>query len=168
MLSGESCRDMLCPGVWELFKEFTPIDFPDVINRFKGEYDFLSNRFPCHVLWEGLEYRSAEAAFQSSKCQDEKERKMYAGCSSDKAILKGKDQIPYQGWEEGQLRIMESILRAKFELNPSLMQKLVDTGNCILLNGNNKQETFWGVDLYSWRGENHLGKIIMNIRDKEI
>ena len=168
MLSGKSCRDMLCPGVWELFKEFTPKDFPDVINRFKGEYDFLSNRFPCRILWEGLEYRSAEAAFQASKCQDEKERKVYAGCSTDKAILKGKDQIPYQGWEDDQLGIMESILRTKFELNPSLMQKLVDTGNCVLLNGNNKQETFWGIDLYSWIGENHLGRIIMNIRDKEI
>ena len=67
MLSGESCRDMLCPGVWELFKEFTSKDFPDVINRFKGEFVFLSNRFPCRVLWEGLEYRSAEAAFQASK-----------------------------------------------------------------------------------------------------
>ena len=168
MLSGESCRDMLCPGVWELFKEFTSKDFPDVINRFKGEYDFLSNRFPCRVLWEGFEYRSAEAAFQASKCQDEMERRVYASCSTDKAIMKGKDQIPYQGWEEDQLAIMESILRAKFEQNPSLMQKLADTGNCVLLNGNNKQETFWGIDLYSWIGENHLGRIIMNIRDKEI
>ena len=168
MLSGESCRDMLCPGVWELFKDFTSKDFPDVINRFKGEYVFLSNRFPCRILWEGLEYRSAEAAFQASKCQDEKERKVYAGCSTDKAILKGKDQEPYWGWEEDQLGIMESILRAKFEQNPSLMQKLVDTGNRVLLNGNNKQETFWGIDQYSWIGENHLGRIIMNIRDKEI
>ena len=168
MLSGESCRDMLCPGVWELFKEFTSKDFSDVINRFKGEYDFLSNRFPCRVLWEGLEFRSAEAAFQASKCQDEKERKVYAGCSTDKAILKGKDQIPYPGWAEAQLGIMESILLAKYEQNPFLMQKLVDTGSCVLLNGNNKQETFWGIDLYSWIGENHLGRIIMNIRDKEI
>jgi hypothetical protein len=31
-----------------------------------------------------------------------------------------------------------------------------------------QQETFWGIDLYSWIGENHLGRIIMNIRDKEI
>ena len=168
MLSGESCHDMLCPGVWELFKDFTLKDFLDVINSFKGEYDFLSNRFPCRVLWEGLEYRSAEAAFQASKCQDEKERRVYASCSTDKAILKGKDQTPYLGWEEDQLGIMESILRAKFEMNPSLMQRLVDTGNCVLLNGNNKQETFWGIDLYSWIGENHLGRIIMNIRDKEI
>ena len=168
MLKGESCQELLCPGVWELFKGFTSRDFPDVINSFKGEYDFLSNRFPCRVLWEGLEYHSAETAFQASKCQDEKERRVYASCSTDKAIAKGKKQIPYPGWEENQLGIMESILRAKFEKNPSLMQKLVDTGDRVLLNGNSKQETFWGIDLYSWIGENHLGKIIMNIRDKEI
>ena len=168
MLSGESCQDMLWPGVWELFKEFTPDDFPDVINQFKGEYDFLSNRFGCRFVWQGLQYGNAEAAFQSSKCMDASERKVYAGCSADKAALKGREQAPFPGWEDARLDIMGSILRAKFEQNPSLMKKLTDTGTCILINGNNKQETYWGVDLYSWQGENHLGRIIMDIRDKEI
>ena len=168
MLRGESCSGLLCPGVWELFREFAPSDFPDTINQFKGEYDFLGNRYPCRILWEGLEYRSAEAAFQASKCQDDKERMVYACCSTDKAVLKGKEQTLYPGWEETKVSIMLSILRAKFEQNPTLMQKLADTGNRVLLNGNNKQETFWGIDLYSWIGENHLGRIIINIRDKEI
>jgi nicotinate (nicotinamide) nucleotide adenylyltransferase len=168
MLRGECSSDLLCPGVWDLFKEYTPADFPDSINRFKGEYDFLSNRYPCHIVWEGLKFRSAEAAFQASKCKDEKERKVFAGCSTDKAVLKGKNLTPYPGWEEAQTSIMESILQAKFEQNPALMRKLAETGNRVLLNGNNKQETFWGIDLYSWIGENHLGRIIMNIRDKEI
>ena len=168
MLSGESCQDMLWPGVWELFKEFTPDDFPDAINQFKGEYDFLSNRFGCRFVWKGLQYGNAEAAFQSSKCMDASERKVYAGCSADKAALKGREQAPFPGWEDARLDIMGSILRAKFEQNPSLMKKLTDTGTCILINGNNKQETYWGVDLYSWQGENHLGRIIMDIRDKEI
>ena len=168
MLRGESSSDLLSSGVWELFKEYTPADFPDCINSFKGEYDFLSNRYPCRILWEGQEFHSAETAFQASKCEDEKERKGFAGCSTDKAVLKGKDLTPYPGWEDAQISIMESILQAKFEQNPALMQKLVETGNRILLNGNNKQETFWGIDPYSWIGENHLGRIIMNIRDKEI
>ena len=168
MLSGESCQDMMWPGVWELFKEFTPNDFPDVINQFKGEYDFLGNRFGCRFVWQELQYSNAEAAFQSSKCVDESERKVYAGCSADKAALKGKDMLPFPGWEDARLDIMESILRAKFEQNPALMKKLTDTGARILINGNNKQETYWGVDLYSWQGENHLGKILMNIRNKEI
>ena len=168
MLSCESCQDMMWPGVWELFKEFTPNDFPDVINQFKGEYDFLGNRFGCRFVWQELQYGNAEAAFQSSKCVDESERKVYAGCSADKAALKGKDMLPFPGWENARLDIMESILRTKFEQNPALMKKLTDTGTRILINGNNKQETYWGVDLYSWQGENHLGKILMNIRNKEI
>lgn len=43
MMDGQSCQDLLCPGVWQLFNAFTPSDFPDVICRFKGEYEFLSN-----------------------------------------------------------------------------------------------------------------------------
>ena len=62
---------------------------------------------------------------------------------------------------------MESILVAKFEQNPSLMKRLVETGNTLLVNGSNKKDTFWGVDLYSWKGENRLGKILTAIRDKE-
>lgn len=138
MFAGESSKDLLCPGVWELFKNYSSADFPDVINRFKDEYAFLNNRFPCRVVWQGKKYSNAELAFQASYCN-----------------------------EDTRLDVMQSILRVKFEQNPNLMQKLIDTGNRILINGNNKQEIFWGVDLYSWEGENHLGKIIMDIREKE-
>ncbi len=168
MLRGESAEDLLSPGVWELFKDYTAADFPDAIKLFKGDYTFLGNRFPCRFNWRGLAYGSAEAAFQSSKCTEESERKVFASCSADKAVQRGKELVPYTGWEEDQLDIMESILQAKFGQNPSLMQKLVDTGNCVLLNGNNKHETYWGVDLYSWEGENNLGKLLMKIREKEI
>lgn len=168
MLNEESCQDLLCPSVWELFKGFSAADFPDTINSFKGEYAFLGNRFPCRFVWRGLTFGSVEAAFQASKCTDETDRKVYASCSADKAAQKGKEQIPYSVWEEERLDIMESIQQAKFGQNPTLMRKLAETGNRILINGNNKQDTFWGVDLYSWQGENKLGIIIMNIRRKEI
>jgi nicotinate (nicotinamide) nucleotide adenylyltransferase len=165
MLSGISCQDMLCPSVWGLFKGFTPADFPDMIDKFKGEFDFLSNRFHWRFKWLGLEFGSAEAAFQASKCTDESERKVFASCSTDKAALKGKDIIPSTDWEQARLDIMESIIRAKFEQNPILMRRLKGTGNRLLINGNNKQETYWGVDLYSWQGENYLGQILMKIRE---
>ena len=168
MLSGESSQDLLCPEVWDLFKAFTPADFPDVINQFKDAYAFLGNRFPCRFVWQGLTYGSAEAAFQASKCADVSERKVFANCSTNKAVQKGKELIPFPGWEEAQLDIMESILTAKFEQNPRLMMMLAETEDRILINGNNKHETFWGLDLFSWTGENHLGKIIMKIREKEM
>lgn len=168
MLAGEQCRDMLSPGVWELFKGFGPEDFPDMVDRFKGGHEYLSNRYACRFVWQGLGYGNVEAAFQSSKCTDVTKRKVFCNCSADKAALKGRDIIPVSGWESHCLDIMEDILTAKFEQNPNLMKRLAETGNTLLINGNSKRETFWGVDLYSWQGENHLGKILMKIRDKEI
>ena len=144
MLEGESCREMLCAGVWELFKKLSPADFPDMIRKFKGENAFLGNRFSCKFIWKGERYGSVEAA-----------------------VLKEKESMSSYEWECNCIDIMEAIVRAKFEQNTSLMESLVKTGKCLLVNGNRIQETFWGVDLYSWQGENHLGKILMKIRDKE-
>ena len=138
VLAGESCEGLLYSDVWELLKEYGPSDFPEVILRFKGDNSFLSNAFNCKFSWRGVTYKDAETAFKAAEFSD------------------GED-----------LKVMESILRAKFEDNPYLMKKLVETGNAVLINGNNRKEEYWGIDLYSWRGENNLGKILMKIRKKE-
>lgn len=138
MLSGESSQDLLCPGVWELFRGFSSADFPEVINRFSDKYAFLANSFKCRMIWQGQQFRCAGDAFRFSMQS-----------------------------EPDNLEIMASIVKAKFEQNPDLMKKLSETRGSILINGNGKKETYWGVDLYSWEGENHLGRILMTIRDKE-
>ncbi|MGM9802731.1 MAG: NADAR domain-containing protein [Muribaculaceae bacterium] len=166
MLAGESSQDMLHPGVWDLFKTYCADDFPNMITQFKHEYDFLSNSYPCRFVWQGLSYANAEAAFQSSKYASEEERKTLSNSSAEKAANMGSKLKPHPGWEENQLNIMQSIVEAKFEQNPDLMNKLIETGNATLVNGNSKQETFWGIDLYSWQGENNLGKILMTLRKK--
>ena len=166
MLQGKSSEKLMCPEVWELFREFTPADFPDVIDQFKDEYSFLRNQFSCRFVWQGITYNNAEAAFQSSKCADVSEREKYSRLSARKAARWGGEQIPFSGWEDARLDIMEEILKAKFEQNPHLMKELTDTGNRILINGDSNKDTFWGIDLYSWQGENNLGKILMSIRDK--
>ena len=167
MLLGESCEELLLPGVWEIFKELNPDDFPDVISSFKGEYYFLNNRYGCSFAWQGIRYNNVESAFQASKYTDESERKILSRMSADKAVKKSMDFTPSAEWEDCKLNIMESIIMAKFDQNPSLKKRLIETDDRILINGNNKHETYWGVDLYSWIGENHLGKILMIIRNKE-
>ena len=167
MLAGKPCQEMLCPGVWELFKEVRPADFPDVINQFRGEYDFLSNRFACRFVWQGLTFGNAEAAFQASKCADVQERKVFCLCSAGKAAQKGRLLVPPAAWEAERGHIMEAILTAKFQQNPELLKRLTDTGHRLLIHGNSKGDTLWGVDLYTWQGENLLGKILMKIREKE-
>ena len=167
MLLGESCEELLVPGVWEIFKDLNPDDFPDVISSFKGECDFLNNRYGCFFVWQGIRYNNVESAFHASKYTNEAERRVLSRMSAEKVVKKSMECTPSIEWEESKLDIMESILLAKFEQNPSLKKRLIETDGRILINGNNKHETYWGVDLYSWRGENHLGKILMTIRDKE-
>lgn len=139
MLSGESSQELLHPGVWELFKGFTPTDFPDVINLFKREYAFLANTFKCQLTYQERQFKCARDAYAYFKPADQED-----------------------------LALMQAIVEAKFAQNPDLMQRLEETKGCILINGNSKKETFWGVDLYSWAGENHLGEILMTLRDKEV
>lgn len=59
---------------------------------------------------------------------------------------------------------MHDIVRAKFEQNPDLRQKLLSTGSEELIEGNTWGDTFWGVCKGS--GQNWLGRILMFVRDE--
>ena len=61
---------------------------------------------------------------------------------------------------------MEEIVRAKFTQNEELKRLLLATGDKRLAEGNTWGDTFWGVDLRSGRGENHLGIILMRVREE--
>lgn len=41
-----------------------------IIDKFRGEYDFLSNFYSCQVTYNGESYLNSEAAFQAQKTQD--------------------------------------------------------------------------------------------------
>jgi hypothetical protein len=68
-----------------------------------------------------------------------------------------------EDWDYIKLGIMDQILRAKFEQNPNLMAKLKATAPKELVEGNTWGDTYWGV--CRGRGENHLGRLLMKIRD---
>lgn len=53
---------------------------------------------------------------------------------------------------------------SKFEQYDTLAQSLMNTSPHELIEGNDWGDTFWGVDLNTNQGENHLGKILMQIR----
>ena len=61
--------------------------------------------------------------------------------------------------------IMEEIVRAKIDQNPAVKERLLETGDIIIEEGNDWKDTYWGVDLKTGKGENHLGKILMKSRD---
>ena len=69
-----------------------------------------------------------------------------------------------EDWEEVKASVMEAVLRAKFTQNPELMAKLTATGEALLVEGNDWQDTYWGFDVNLGYGENMLGRLLMRIR----
>ena len=51
---------------------------PARIDRFAGEYRFLSNFYPATVIYEGLTYPDVEHAYQSAKTLDMSQRRRIA------------------------------------------------------------------------------------------
>jgi ribA/ribD-fused uncharacterized protein len=70
-----------------------------------------------------------------------------------------------EDWFEISLQVMERALRVKFNI-PELREKLISTGEMYLQEGNKWDDTFWGVDLNTGKGENHLGRLLMKIRSE--
>jgi len=139
------------------------------INGFQREYRFLSNFWPCHILYQNILYATLEHAYQSAKVEDPamKERIRNAPTPADaKDFFEINNVIPDPGWTvEKKLGIMEALLRIKFSgSEPFLTRALLDTGEAELIEGNNWGDTFWGV--CDNVGENNLGRLLMKIREE--
>ena len=134
----------------------------EVIDRFRGEFDWLSNFFLCRVEFEGMNFSNVEAAFQAAKCLDMKERERFFGLSGGQAKRLGRRVELRSDWEDVKIDIMRQVLKSKFTQNPELREKLIATGVTELIEGNNWNDRFWGV--CRGVGQNHLGKLLMEIR----
>ncbi|MBD3226909.1 MAG: DUF1768 domain-containing protein [Candidatus Lokiarchaeota archaeon] len=138
---------------------------PEIINRFKGKYRFLSNFYPCEIEYNGIKYTTLEHAYQASKTLNNESRKKIAEKKTPALAKKMGRRVPLRkNWEEIKLKIMEKLVRIKFSTHPDLKSKLLDTGDAELIEGNNWGDNYWGV--YNGKGENHLGKILMKIREE--
>ena len=166
MNQGENLEGLVHPKVAEMLKGVSEKDYPEEINRFVGEYDFLSNNYAATFVWEGITWGTAENAFQGSKFSLQQKREAISKMSPEKAKQHGNMFSGSAEWEANKIEIMENILREKFSQNPELEEKLFKTGNKVLSNGNNGKDLLWGVDRYSFRGENYLGKLLMKIREE--
>lgn len=142
-----------------------PLFGEPAIKRFRNEYTFLSNFYPCDIEFEGHSYPSAEHAYVAAKTKDEGLREEIRKIKNAGAVKKfGREWIDLpSNWDDIRIDIMEDIVRKKFK-NPKLAEKLLSTGNADLFEGNWWGDKFWGVDIDTGIGENKLGKILMKIR----
>lgn len=135
------------------------------IDRFVGDNYFLSNFYPVQVWFEGMGYPSAEHAYVAAKTNDMTIRRVIQRMTDAASVKKyGRNLRLRPDWPTYRLVAMENIVRAKFTLNPYLAQELIETGDAELIEGNWWNDTFWGT--CNDYGENHLGKILMKIREE--
>jgi ribA/ribD-fused uncharacterized protein len=135
------------------------------IVSFTGKFRFLSNFYPCKIVYDGIEYPSAEHAYVASKSSDIMQRYAIAEMEHPGEVKKlGRKLKIRSDWEKVKLPIMRSIVQAKFSQNPELMAMLKDTRPNELVEGNTWGDRFWGESPLG-NGRNELGKILMSVRD---
>ena len=144
---------------------------------FYSKYAILSNFYPANFSVDGVTYSSIEQLFQCKKVmaagRDDLASRIMN--ETDCVIMKrlGDSLHPPHGstWESDKLEIMKLAVYEKFRQNPQLQDALLTTGNTTLVEAT--RDFFWGagdttnsieVRTKTWKGRNHLGEILMNVR----
>lgn len=136
-----------------------------VISEFRGEYYFLSNFFPCTIkMKNGLTFTNAEAAFQSCKTEDWTVKQKFCGLTASEAKKLGRKVDLVNGWDEVKDQVMVDVVTEKFIQNLGLAEKLVETKDATLIEGNTWGDQYWGM--CDGVGQNKLGYILMHVRAK--
>ena len=136
------------------------------INRFRGEFFFLSNFFPCRqgVEFEGDLYPTSEHAYQAAKIEDRDGRDSFTrggslGDNPMDAKAKGGKVKKRPDWDNRKVDVMLAVVRSKFARDADLRKKLRATRGQQLVEGHTG-DRFWGGR------RNHLGNILMRVRDE--
>ena len=139
-----------------------------MIDSFSGEYRFLSNFYQAEVEFEGMMYPSTEHAYQAAKTLDLKSRAMFQGGTAGQAKRLGQVIILRDDWTNDNVKIsvMYAVLLDKFTRHQDLRKQLIATSPNELIEGITWNDTFWGV--CDGKGKNHLGKLLMSIRQEII
>jgi hypothetical protein len=135
----------------------------DVIGRFTGPWHGLSNFASAWVYLDGKAYPTVEHAFQAAKTLDPVEReniRLAPTPAEAKALGRAVELRP--DWEDVKFSIMYELLLWKFMFEP-YRSLLLSTGTAELVETNFWRDMTWGV--YGGKGENHLGRLLMKIRE---
>jgi ribA/ribD-fused uncharacterized protein len=134
------------------------------IDSFSGKYRFLSNFYPAKVVLDGFFYKTTEHAYQAAKTLDEFKREQIrlAETAGEAKKLGQKVKLRHD-WDEVKIEVMTDLVRQKFQNEP-LKNKLLETGDAELIEGNTWGDVFWGV--CNGVGKNNLGKVLMRVRQE--
>ena len=134
-----------------------------MIDRFSGEYRFLSN-FYYHDGW------CIEVPFQAIKATTAEDQDYVQEVNNPREAKKRGRQIKLRAdWEVVKEPAMLELLRLKFKI-PEMRRMLLDTGHQELIEGNWWHDNEWGDcscgKCRLIRGKNKLGRLLMQVRNE--
>ncbi len=136
----------------------------NVINDFRGEYEFLSNFYPSILIVDDELYPTLEHAFQAAKTDDLNLKTQIRNAPTAKEAKRlGRSVVLIPDWDQKRLDVMASLVKQKFTEHFDLKIRLLLTGEKELIEGNTWKDRFWGQD-QNGIGENNLGKILVTCR----
>jgi ribA/ribD-fused uncharacterized protein len=143
-----------------------------MITKFKGEFRWLSNFWAVQVVLDGMAYPSVEHAYVAAKTLDpqvrEKIRTLSTAADAKRFGRKIGKSIPLRSeWNDVfRIALMRGLLRQKFT-TPDLRQRLIATGDEMLVESGHWHDVFFGVCTCAkcrGKGLNWLGVLLMEIR----
>lgn len=145
----------------QFFRRFMPTE----ITEFSGPYRFLSNFWMSPFRWNGHAWKSSEHAYQAMKAIHRNDFIAIRNAETPLLAKRLARRVEIRkDWDKAwRLTYMRSILDAKFAPGSELAQKILDTGDAELIEGNTWGDEFWGV--CNGVGKNYLGRMLMEIRD---
>jgi ribA/ribD-fused uncharacterized protein len=145
-----------------------------IIDDFRGKYFFLSNFYLRTFTMYGIVFDCSERAYMWHKTdlQTEKDAIMAVKTPADVKEQGGPGFTTKKpGWDEIHRQpSMFSVRDAQYTQNPDLKQRLLNTEDSLLIEGNWWHDNFWGdcncPKCICIPGENYLGKTHMSLREK--
>jgi len=160
------------------------------VTEFRGAHRLFSNMFRAPVAWgDGVTaprlWACNELPYVLAKTLSAAERA--AGLAVfDRAEAKEPDEagmvvrrwgrrlVLRSDWDTAKREVMLALVRDKFARNPALGDALIATGDGLIEEGNTWGDVYWGIarravperGIRAGDGENHLGKILMQVREE--
>jgi hypothetical protein len=155
-----------------------------IIDRFIGDYGFLSNFYTAPITMSGEVWPTVEHYFQALKTVNKEHREAIRMAStSERAKAMGSFEGTYlhsnssvlfkielrRNWETIKTDVMMRAVVAKFNQNSYLHTQLMLTKGAMLVEGNHWHDNTWGnCNCYKCSnipGRNYLGKLLMWYRN---
>jgi len=141
-----------------------------IIAVFKDDFEFLSNFYQSQFVWKGYTWPTVEHAYQAAKTLGVEMRRLIRQSSTpSQAKRLGRQVILRSDWEDIKIDIMYELVKLKFFSNVDIAEKLLATGEDMLIEENSWHDNIWGDccchKCSNIEGENFLGLILMLVRE---